>query len=112
MHTYSDGTSTYDVEKLWHLTRKMPATLFPIDELLDSLYAECWDGLCPIDASEDEEHEQRVQEADLSFPILITHKCAVMDGMHRLVKASRTGQRNILAKVVPAHVASQAIVTE
>lgn len=110
-HTYSDGTGTYDVESLWKLAQKIPATLMPVDEFLDDLYADCWDDVLPIDAADDEDHEQRVQEADLFFPILVKPNGDVMDGMHRLVKASRLGYRNILVKVIQPHVAQKAICT-
>lgn len=43
------------------------------------------------------EHFQLVQEADLSYPIILCAQGRVMDGMHRVAKASLLKQTEILA---------------
>jgi hypothetical protein len=42
-------------------------------------------------------HIQLMDEADLSFPIILAADGAVMDGMHRVAKAVREGRREITA---------------
>jgi len=42
-------------------------------------------------------HMQLIEEADLSFPIILSASGAVMDGMHRVVKAARQGLKEIEA---------------
>lgn len=47
-------------------------------------------------------HRERVTEADLQFPILLTEKNGrwlVIDGVHRLVKAFEAGDKTITAKI-------------
>ena len=43
------------------------------------------------------EHTRVIEEADLSYPIIIDHEGNVMDGMHRICKALNTGLTTILA---------------
>ncbi|HEV2750642.1 MAG TPA: hypothetical protein VGV12_08980 [Gemmatimonadales bacterium] len=43
------------------------------------------------------EHMQLIEEADLSFPIILSSSGAVMDGMHRVAKAARQGRTEIEA---------------
>lgn len=46
-------------------------------------------------------HTQLINDADLSYPILVCKDGRVMDGMHRLCKASMLGHIKIKAKVFP-----------
>lgn len=49
-------------------------------------------------------HRNKIQEADVSFPIIITNyndKLVILDGIHRLVKVFESGDKAIKAKVVP-----------
>ena len=43
------------------------------------------------------EHIKLIDEANLSFPIILSMSGAVMDGMHRVAKAAREGRRDIEA---------------
>jgi hypothetical protein len=43
------------------------------------------------------EHMTLTEEADLSFPIIVSSNGAVMDGMHRVAKAVREGRKEIAA---------------
>ena len=43
------------------------------------------------------EHFQLVQDADLSYPIILCAEGRIMDGMHRVAKASLLKQAEILA---------------
>jgi hypothetical protein len=43
------------------------------------------------------EHFQLMQDADLSYPIILCAEGRVMDGMHRVAKASLLGHGDILA---------------
>jgi hypothetical protein len=49
-------------------------------------------------------HLERVANADLKYPILITDyskKLVILDGVHRLVNAYMKGNKRIKAKIVP-----------
>ncbi|WP_087018522.1 hypothetical protein [Thaumasiovibrio subtropicus] len=43
------------------------------------------------------EHATLIQQADLTYPILLCHQGRVMDGMHRVCKALMLGQTSIKA---------------
>lgn len=101
--TYSDGTYSWDVADLW----RMAALLKPVevalclitdvDKLLDS---HCWSA-GPMTVNEIMEHADRVERADLSYPIILTPDGCIADGVHRVVKCLRTGQTRILAVYLP-----------
>jgi hypothetical protein len=43
------------------------------------------------------DHAKRIHEADLSYPIILTPKGRVADGIHRLVRALLEDKKTILA---------------
>lgn len=43
-------------------------------------------------------HMKQVQEADLSYPILLCEEGTILDGCHRVIKALVNGERTIKAK--------------
>ena len=43
------------------------------------------------------EHMKLIDEADLSFPIILSSDGSVMDGRHRVAKAVREGRKEIAA---------------
>ena len=43
------------------------------------------------------EHARLIEEADLTFPIILDPEGRVMDGMHRVCKALNTGRKRIWA---------------
>jgi len=45
-------------------------------------------------------HYQRVEQADLSFPIIFNLEFGILDGLHRLVKAHVSGHPSIKAVVL------------
>lgn len=49
---------------------------------------------------EDQEQKERILNADLSFPILVTNDHRVIDGVHRICKAVYKGEQNILVSFV------------
>jgi len=96
---YSDDQHTWDVVDLWEAASHYTPTEIPLTEVADLdrlLDSHCWsDG--PLSVREILEHGDRVRDADLSYPIILTPKGCIADGCHRLVKALRTGQETILA---------------
>lgn len=59
-----------------------------------------WNVISKIEGSN--EHQKRVERADLQFPILLLNKnekWLVIDGVHRLVKAFQANHKTIKAKV-------------
>lgn len=101
---YSNGTYSWAVKDLWDLA----ATLEPveievhkvadIDKLLDS---HCWSA-GSMSIREIMDHSDRVDKADLTYPIIVTPDGCIADGVHRLVKCLWTGIDRILVVYLPA----------
>lgn len=97
MHTYSDGTDTWNVEDLWKATNGLESNpmllrdIADIDNLLDS---HCWSA-GPMTVREIIDHAQRIESADLNLPIILTPTGAIADGVHRLVKALLRNQKHL-----------------
>jgi len=84
------------VNRLVELTRTLPRTHVPLEAIreLDEPWAgadepRTWRALV--------EHIRLIDDADLSYPIILSAAGAVMDGMHRVVKAASQGLRTIEA---------------
>ena len=52
------------------------------------------------------EHRKRVQDADLTHPLIITrykNRLVILDGIHRLAKAYMEGNKTVKVKVIPSN---------
>jgi hypothetical protein len=84
----------WDVERLVQLSANLSRKRIPLSQIRE--LDENWFG-------DDEspswrtmlQHIQLIDDADLSFPIILSSSGAVMDGMHRIAKAVRQGRREI-----------------
>lgn len=86
--THSDERGTWDVYKLWELSKDLPVTMRDPDSFPE-MNDWSWDE--EINIKIFVEHMERVLEADLSFPIILDAEGNVMDGHHRLAKAALEG---------------------
>jgi len=92
----SRGLLAWDVDRLVQLSSNLPRKQIPVNNIRE--LDEVWYG-------EDEpptwramiEHMTLTEEADLSFPIIVSSNGAVMDGMHRVAKAVQEGRKEIAA---------------
>jgi hypothetical protein len=90
------GLLAWDVDRLIQLTSRLPRKIVSLDQIRE--LDEEWFG-------EDERptwrallgHVRLIEEADLSYPIILSATGAVMDGMHRVAKAMLDGRRAIEA---------------
>jgi hypothetical protein len=91
-----DGLDAWDVDRLVELSKGLPVKPVPLETIgeIDSVY---WfdDGreLPTVRAVVD--HARLIDEADLSFPIILGFDGRVMDGMHRIAKALLGGRATI-----------------
>jgi len=97
--TYSDGDGIWDVERLYVLSADLPVVHRKISEFPDWDFA-LWDEAAPT-LREHAEHMKRVQEADLSYPVILSAEGWLMDGAHRLVKAWLAGHEEIATRQFP-----------
>lgn len=90
----SRGLLAWSVDRLIQLSDHLPRKRVPLDDIRE--LDEDWFG-------EDErptwramlEHVRLMEEADLSFPIILSANGDVMDGMHRVAKAALQGRSGI-----------------
>jgi hypothetical protein len=91
-------------ERLWRLAEKLPPFEISICGVPE-LDQNCWfDGSEPT-LRRVAEHCARINDADLSKPIILNADGSLMDGGHRLCKALLEGRQTILAvrfDVMPA----------
>jgi len=82
----------YSVAKLVDDTRNLKPFKCPLASL--DLSAHIWDDQNIIDLAF---HCKRVNEADLSKPIIIAWDGVIADGRHRIIKALSNGEKHIMA---------------
>lgn len=92
----SRGLLAWDVDRLVQLSSNLPRKRIPLSEIreLDQPWfgeneRQTWRALI--------EHVKLMDEADLSFPVILSSNGAVMDGMHRIAKAVWQGRKEIEA---------------
>ncbi|HUE84566.1 MAG TPA: hypothetical protein VMO26_00665 [Vicinamibacterales bacterium] len=90
------GLLAWDVDRLIQLSSHLPRKLVPLSEIreLDDVWfgddeRPTWRAML--------EHIRLIEDADLSFPIILSASGAVMDGMHRVAKAVLKGRLEIEA---------------
>jgi len=91
----------WDVPKLWELARELPMLSVEI-ETLGELDRVAWYGADQhagrLTVRQVVEHAKRIDQADLSQPILLSAEGKMLDGFHRLAKALKLGLTHLPAK--------------
>lgn len=91
------GRGVWYTERLWHLARELPVRMVAIDAIPE-MDQDCWFGqrhspTCRAVAL----HAQRIWNADLTYPVILSADGGLMDGGHRLAKAWLQGATEIRA---------------
>ena len=92
----SRGLLAWDVDRLVQLSSHLPRKHVPLSTVRE-LDETCFGEEEPLTWRTMLEHMKLIDEADLSFPIILSSSGAVMDGMHRVMKAARQGRDDIAA---------------
>jgi hypothetical protein len=90
----SEGLLAWDVDRLVQLSRHLPRKRVPLGDIRE-LDQQCFDEGKRPTWRDMLEHMKLVDEADLSFPIILSATGAVMDGRHRILKAALRGRTEI-----------------
>ena len=94
----SDGLKAWDVDRLVTLTkdlRREQVPLTAIREIDEPYWTTGYER--PPTCRDVVEHARLIEEADLSFPVILSSDGGVMDGMHRVAKAMLQGRTHIEA---------------
>lgn len=90
------GLLAWDVDRLVELSRHLPRKRVRLEDLRE-LDQPCSSGGAPLTWRMVLGHITLINEADLSFPIILSASGEVMDGRHRIVKAVLEGNDEIEA---------------
>jgi len=95
--TSDQGLLAWDVSRLVRLSKDLPAfekSVSEISELNESYWFSPDEEATCIDIIR---HTKQINEADLSYPVILCSEGKVMDGMHRICKAVLEGRETISA---------------
>ena len=91
-----DDTYIWDVHRLVKLSQNFKIQQIPVNDIQELNEAYWFPKSVPT-TQQIIEHLQLVNDADLSYPIILCASGRVMDGMHRVAKACISNQSDILA---------------
>lgn len=92
-----DGRLVWFVERLWYLARDLPVHQVPLDAIRE-FDQNCWfSAATPPTCRAVADHVQRILDADLNYPIILSAEGYLMDGGHRIAKAYLAGIPTISA---------------
>jgi hypothetical protein len=94
------GLLAWDVDGLIALTKEYPRVQVPLTAIRELDEPFWFDDDIPTWRAI-VEHARLIEEADLSFPIILSAEGRVMDGMHRVAKAVLLGRATIEAVRFP-----------
>jgi hypothetical protein len=96
------GLRIWDVDRLLRLAANLPERWVPLAEISELDEVRCFDGEKDLPTCRAVlDHMRLVQQADISFPILLGSDGRVMDGMHRVLKVALQGGSEIAVKRFP-----------
>lgn len=107
------GLLSWDVFRLIKLSKNLPIieiSLTEISELDEEFWFEL--GGAKPTCRNIIQHMELTQNTDLSYPIILCHEGRVMDGMHRVCKASLLGYKTVRAVRFTEYVAPDNIGVE
>jgi myosin-crossreactive antigen len=87
----------WDVERLIRLSKDLPVKSLPIDGIFEFDQIYWFDEEHPPTCRAVVSHMERIQQVDLSYPIILSEDGYVMDGMHRIARAQLMGLTEIQA---------------
>ena len=91
-----DDTYIWDVHRLVKLSQNFKIHQIPVNDIQELNEAYWFPKSAPT-TQQIIEHLELVNDADLSYPIILCASGRVMDGMHRVAKACISNQSHILA---------------
>jgi hypothetical protein len=98
------GLQAWDVRILVELAQTLVTFDHPLDQITE-LHEPYWhDDDTGMTCKAIADHTRLIQNADLSYPIILCHEGRLMDGMHRVCKAYLMGHTYIKAVRFTSHV--------
>lgn len=94
----------WNLKTIWDLSNNLPKRKIKVSTLWDSRYKKAWCWQHENEELNNEfflHHMERVLEADLNYPIILSEEKLIFDGVHRLVKAKHLGLEYIDCRMFP-----------
>jgi hypothetical protein len=105
-------TKTWFIERIWRLAEVLPVEEIAIAEIQGpdqvTWFSETQLPTCRAIA----EHCKPINNADLSYPVILTEDYRVFDGMHRIARCIMLDKTHILAKRFPSNPEPDQTVTD
>ena len=93
----TDGkVMVWDVKKLWALVAALPVKDVPLSRF-PNFDKPCWFHTGEATVRNIAIHAKRIYETDLKYPVILSERGVLMDGMHRVAKAWIMGWSEIPA---------------
>lgn len=101
---HGQGISRYwEIERIWQLAESLPIEALKISEINGPDQVTWFAPDQPPTCRAIAEHCRRINNADLSYPVILTEDYRVFDGMHRIAKAIMLGHETIQARRFPVN---------
>jgi len=96
-HSVPGGRAHWWTENLWAASAELPVIEVAIDDIAE-FDQDCWfRGRAPS-CREVAEHARRINEADLSYPVILSASGVLLDGGHRVSRAWLEGRTSVKAR--------------
>ncbi|CAN5400012.1 hypothetical protein BH11ACT8_BH11ACT8_04570 [soil metagenome] len=95
-HTVPGGRGFWWTDQLWEASAGLTPFTIAITDVPE-LDRNCWFRGPDVTIRQVAEHARRINDADLSYPIILSASGGLMDGGHRLAKAWLEGRAEIEA---------------
>ncbi|HCG8553582.1 TPA: chromosome partitioning protein ParB [Vibrio parahaemolyticus] len=88
--------STWSIERIWKLAESLPVEEISIDDIKGPNEVTWFSDEGPQPTCREiAKHCQRINNADVSYPVILTSDYRVFDGMHRIAKQIMLGEETI-----------------
>ncbi len=112
LNTYNDEKHEYSVDMMiaYVNVMKLKPESVNIEENMWQIDQNVWGDYSPSDVLANPERKkfaknvERIREADLKYPILMTSRYQIIDGYHRFLKAVKQGKKEIKAYILEPHI--------
>jgi len=99
-HWVALGNRAWHIETVWRAALNVPVEEVPIDAI-GELYEDCWFKGRLVTVRVVVARARRIDDADLSVPVILAADGQVLDGMHRIARAVFCGRTSVPAQCLP-----------